>query len=158
MADSESVHAQQQSLEERCGCWRLKGGQLLTQAFPNALRGTPLETQRQAYLDASLRVDQLAVSLGPKHPTLMAAQGAADEARAALSKALDQTLAETNQKKAALDAEAERLRAGLAQLKHLPCRMRSPTSGSAAGGRDRAQILSGRLARGTAGTCTRSGA
>lgn len=117
MADSESVRAQQQSLDERLRLLGgLKVGQLMTQAFPNALRGTPLEMQRQAYLDASLRVDQLAVSLGPKHPTLMAAQGAADEARAALSKALAQTLAEANQKKAALDAEVERLRAGLAQL------------------------------------------
>ncbi len=112
-SDLESLRAQQQNLDERLRLLSgLKVAGLLTQGFPNALRGTPLETQRQAYLNASLRVDQLAVSLGPKHPTLMAAQGAADEARAALSRALTQTLAETNQKKAALDAEAQRLGAG----------------------------------------------
>lgn len=116
-ADSASVRAQQQNLDERLQLLSgLKPASLISQGFPNALRGTPLEAQRQAYLDASLRVDQLSVSLGPKHPTLVAAQGAADEARAALSKALAQTVTETNRKKAVLDAEAERLRSALAAL------------------------------------------
>lgn len=73
-----------------------KASDFAGRVLPEELQALGLDAQRQRLFDAQLKVQQLSASLGPKHPTLMAAEGAANEARTAVAKAVTALIAETN--------------------------------------------------------------
>lgn len=79
---------------------RMKFSDVLSQPLPEELAQTGLESLRQRYLSAQMNVDQLSAELGPRHPRFLAAKAAADEARAAVAKALSGVVADLNRQKA----------------------------------------------------------
>ncbi len=79
---------------------KMKFSDVLSQPLPEELAQTGLESLRQRYLSAQMNVDQLSAELGPRHPRFLAAKAAADEARAAVAKALSGVVADLNRQKA----------------------------------------------------------
>jgi polysaccharide biosynthesis transport protein len=110
----------------------MKLADVLARPLPDSLEFTGLEYERQRYVQAELSVQQLAVNLGPRHPRLIAAQGALDGARRDLGSALRQltaslnddlastkkTLAELKDRRTALEADKP-LNETMAQLSSL---------------------------------------
>ncbi|WP_137135683.1 hypothetical protein [Rhizobium sp. FKY42] len=79
---------------------KMKFSDVLSQPLPEELAQTGLESLRQRYLSAQMNVDQLSAELGPRHPRFLAAKAAADEARAAVARALSGVVADLNRQKA----------------------------------------------------------
>ncbi|MFD1745988.1 hypothetical protein ACFSE1_11000 [Rhizobium helianthi] len=116
-AQADALARQQEMLERRADALSLwKAADYSGRELPDELQVTGLEAQRQRYLDAEVRVQQLSVSLGPRHPTLMAAEGAAADARAAIAKAVTALIAQTNRERAEVKAQQEKTAGELAAL------------------------------------------
>lgn len=68
-----------------------------------------IEPLRRQFLDARLLAERLAADLGPRHPKLIAARQAVDEARAAIGKALENERSRRQQETARLEDDLRRL-------------------------------------------------
>jgi uncharacterized protein involved in exopolysaccharide biosynthesis len=79
----------------------MKIADVLSKPLPDALEYTSLDYQRQRHTEAKLLVDQLSASLGPRHPKLLAAQGALSEVRNGIQDALKQLVASLRQQEMA---------------------------------------------------------
>jgi uncharacterized protein involved in exopolysaccharide biosynthesis len=88
-AEGAALDASQAALQQKASLLsELQPQSIVQNAVPDELAGTGLEEARRRYQDAKLEVDQLSVSLGPRHPRLVAAKATEDEARAAISTSL----------------------------------------------------------------------
>ena len=80
------------------------------------LQDAGLDSARQAYTAARLQLDQLSVSLGPKHPQLLAARGEVDKARQMLQARLARLKQDGNRGRDAAKATLASLDADRATL------------------------------------------
>ncbi|TDK35080.1 hypothetical protein E2F50_12485 [Rhizobium deserti] len=91
VAQAEADLAQMRRKVEQAGAMTL--ATVLGKPLPDSLEFTGLEYQRQRHVEAKLAVDQLSGSLGPRHPRLVAAQGALEDVRADIQQSLKQLVA-----------------------------------------------------------------
>jgi hypothetical protein len=89
----------------------MKLADVLGRPLPDSLEFTGLEYQRQRHVEAKLAVDQLSSDLGPRHPRLLAAQGALDQVRADIQNALKQLVVSLQREEAAAARQLSELKA-----------------------------------------------
>lgn len=120
-AERDALDAAQAALQEKAALLgELQPRSILDNAVPEALAGTGLEDARRRYQDAKLEVDQLSVSLGPRHPRLVAAKATEDEARAAIATSLQRAAANLKQQQDGLKAQIQDLTKRQADLNAQP--------------------------------------
>lgn len=120
-AERASLEASQAALDERTALLaNLQPRAVIETAVPEALAGTGLEEARRRYQDAKLEVDQLSISLGPRHPRLIAAKATEDEARAAIATGLQRAAANLKQQQDGLKAQLQDLAKRQADLEAQP--------------------------------------
>lgn len=109
-AERSALETSRAELEDRAVLLaKLQPRELIEDAVPEALAGSGLEEARRRYQDAKLEVDQLSVSLGPRHPRLVAAKATEDEARAAIATSLQRAVASLKQQQANVTAQLQNL-------------------------------------------------
>lgn len=89
-------------------------------ALPAALDPDAIVPLRRQFLEARLQADRLAADLGPRHPKLIAARAAVEEARAAIARAIERERAHWQQEEARLADEIARLEAERRRLESRP--------------------------------------
>lgn len=89
----------------------MKFDDILSKPLPDSLEYTGLDYQRQRYIEAKLAVDRLAGDLGPRHPRLLAARAALEDARSGIQTALKQLSASLGQQEKAAAIHLAELKA-----------------------------------------------
>lgn len=89
----------------------MKLADVLGKPLPDSLEFTGLEYRRQRYVEAQLAVDQLSSSLGPRHPRLLAAQGALEDIRRDIQQALKQLVTSLQRDEASAAKRVSELKA-----------------------------------------------
>jgi uncharacterized protein involved in exopolysaccharide biosynthesis len=90
---------------------------VLGKPLPDSLEFTGVEYQRQRHVEAKLAVDQLSSSLGPRHPRLLAAQGALEDVRADIQQTLKQLTASLQRDEATAAKRLSELKARQATVR-----------------------------------------
>lgn len=84
---------------------------VLTKSLSSSFDYSGIDQMRQMHVDAKLLVDQLSASLGPRHPRLLAAQAALNEARSKIDAALKNLSTSLKQREATATGELAELKA-----------------------------------------------
>lgn len=84
---------------------------VLTKSLSSSFDYSGIDQMRQMHVDAKLLVDQLSASLGPRHPRLLAAQAALDEARSKIDSALKSLSTSLKQREVTTTRELAELKA-----------------------------------------------
>lgn len=111
-ADADMKVADQRIVTTKEDADRLKAakvGDVLTGVLPPEALSPALEEKRERYVAAKASLAQLATSLGPRHPRLLAQQSETDGLRDAVADELGKLLRQTNDDAKAAAAEKRRL-------------------------------------------------
>jgi len=108
IADAETQLADLKQKAAQASAMKLED--VLNKPLPDSLEFTGLDYQRQRHVEAKLAVDQLSGNLGPRHPQLLAAQGALEAARADIQTALKQLATSLRQQESAAAKHLAQLR------------------------------------------------
>lgn len=84
---------------------------VLTQHLPDSLEFTALDYHRQRHVEAKLLLEQLSIQLGPRHPRLLSARGAADAASKDIEIAVAKLGAELRQQQQAASTQIGEMKA-----------------------------------------------